>query len=158
MWLSQVCLYPSYLQWLPLPLWAGFGPCAVCGPVWGCLGFESDRVFSRDEVALNCRALSLCSILRSFSGWMMSGVRTDVCSQSTAGASVRLVCVVIFPSPWVRNHFGVVLSPVWTACTLPSLWHRFEQTRPSVYWGPRSTVKHGGGVCSASKICADHWR
>lgn len=30
----------SCLQWLSLPLWAGFGPCIVMGPVWGCLGLE----------------------------------------------------------------------------------------------------------------------
>lgn len=34
-----------------------------------------------------------------------------------------LVCVVIFPSPQVRNHPGVVLAPASAACTLSCLWH-----------------------------------
>ena len=31
--------------------------------------------------------------------------------------------VVIFPSSWGKNHFGVVLIPVGVAFTLPGLWH-----------------------------------
>lgn len=34
------------------------------------------------------------------------------------------MCVVIFPSPWDRGHFGV-LAPAGTACTLSGLRHYF---------------------------------
>ena len=44
----------------------------------------------------------------------------------------------------------MVLAPVGAICTLPGLWHCFE-------WTPdegRSTVEHGGGVHSVSKVYA----
>ena len=40
-------------------------------------------------------------------------VRPDACPQPTTGAAVRLVCVVVLPSPWCRSHFGVILAPRW---------------------------------------------
>ena len=36
-------------------------------------------------------------------------------------APVRLVYLIIFSSPWGRNHFGVVLVPVIAACILAPL-------------------------------------
>lgn len=49
-----------------------------------------------------------------------------VCSQPTAGATLGLVSVVIFPPPQDRHHFGVVLGPVRAACILLVLWPWFE--------------------------------
>lgn len=40
LWLRHVFLHSSRLQWLSLPVWAGFGPCVVSGLVWGHLGLE----------------------------------------------------------------------------------------------------------------------
>lgn len=36
-------------------------------------------------------------------------VRLDVNNRAYCWAAVELVCIVIFPSPWVKSHFGVVL-------------------------------------------------
>lgn len=39
-------------------------------------------------------------------------------------------CVVIFPSPWNRTHFGVMLALVWAVRILPGLWHCFDGILP----------------------------
>ena len=67
-WLSHICLQSSCLQRLSLPISTGFCPCVVTGPVWDHFGLElsqSNQAFARDAVAPNCRALSLCCLLRS---------------------------------------------------------------------------------------------
>ena len=78
-------------------------------------------IIARDAVALNCRVLSLCCLLWIFHWWVRPAVWPDICPQPTAGATVGLVCVVIFPSPWSQNHFRVRLAPAGAACTLPDL-------------------------------------
>ena len=49
-------------------------------------------------------------------------VRLDVCPSPLLGPA-GLVCVVIFPSPQGKSHFGVVLAPLRATCTLPGFWH-----------------------------------
>ena len=44
---------------------------------------------------------------------MKNSIRSDDWPKLTAGDIVRLVCVVIFPSPQGRGHFGVVLPGLW---------------------------------------------
>ena len=45
--------------------------------------------------------------------------------QPASWATVRLVCVIIFPFYRGMSHFGVVLVPVEAAYTLTGLWYRF---------------------------------
>ena len=82
--------------------------------------------------------------------------QTDVFPQPTAGAVVSLVCVVIFPFPRGRSHFGVVVRresttcPVGPACTLPGLWHCPE-------WAP---AKRGPASLGLRQVClqgVDQW-
>ena len=54
-------------------------------------------MFARDAVGPNDRGLSLSFPLRSFYWWAGPIVRIDVCHKLTAGATVGLVCMVIFP-------------------------------------------------------------
>lgn len=63
----------------------GFSPYVVNGPVRGYL--ESDEVFVRDAVSLNCRVLSLCCPLRSFCWWVESTVRPCLTSTHCWGCS-----------------------------------------------------------------------
>lgn len=90
---------------------------------------------------------------------LLSGLQLDWC-----------VCVIIFPSPWGRKHFGVALVPVGAACTLPDLWKCFgwapgkdylrgqvqkriqgegalaRKVFAGLMWeGAMSTVEHGAG-------------
>ena len=45
-------------------------------------------------------------------------VRLDVYTQLIAWAAVELVCIVIFPFPWGKGHFGVVLVTVGAVCKM----------------------------------------
>ena len=58
---------------------------------------------------------------------MKPAIRPDVCLQPTAGATVELFYVVIFPFPQVSNHFGVALT-CQGYCTMPCLRHIFGWT------------------------------
>ena len=89
-----------------------FCPCVVNGPVRGHFGLEV-----RSGICQRCSSTELhgtFSVLspQKFSLLGGAAVRTDDCPQLTAGATVGLVCVVIFPSSWGRGHFGVVLALV----------------------------------------------
>ena len=66
-------------------------------------------------------------------------MRPDVCSQPNAGASVGLVCVVIFLSLQGRSHFRVMLAPVGAVCILPGSWHHFE-------WAPAKGILGSAGL------------
>ena len=70
---------------------------------------------------------------------MGPAVRPIVRPQPTAGATVVLVCAVIFPSLWSRSHFEVVLASVRAACTLLALRHHFG-------WAPAKSVLEGVGL------------
>lgn len=112
----------------------GWGLVSDGGLVWGHLGLElSDQAFTRHAVALNYRAVFLFCPLSSFCWWARAAVRPGVCPKPIAEASVRLVCVVIFPSPQRMSHFRVVLDPVGVACILPSWW-------PCFRWAPSKDV------------------
>lgn len=103
LWLNYVCLQSSWLHWLSL-LWARFGPCAIKGLVWGCLGFVvgSSQVlalhkFSGTLVTPNCRTVSLlCCPLRSFCWQAGPVVRLDVCPQPVWWGSVTLSLRALF--------------------------------------------------------------
>ena len=105
-------------------MWAAFGPSVVSGPVWGCLGLELSQTWNL-PVEPNSKLLGafpvFCPEKLSLVGRI--DVRLDICPQSSAGAAVRLLHVLIFLFPWGRSHFGVVL--VGTACALQGLWHHF---------------------------------
>ena len=91
-------------------------------------------MFTRDEIAPNYRVFSLCCPLRSFHWWVGSEFRPDVCLQPTAGATVGLVCVIIFPYPRGKSHFGVVLAPAGAAYTLPAYGTALDGLLPKSYW------------------------
>ena len=97
LWRSRVCLQSCCLQWLPLPVVAGFGPLLLVGQSgapWAWV--ESDQVLA---VALDCRVISLCCSLKSFCWWARcSQTRPDIRPLPTAGTTVKLVWEVIFPS------------------------------------------------------------
>ena len=82
----------------------------------------------QSSVSPNCRVLSLCCPLKSLHWWAGPAVRLYVCPQPPVGVTVRLVSVVIIPSPQERSCFEVVLTPVRSACTLPRLWGSFGWT------------------------------
>lgn len=120
---------------------------------------ESDHVFVRAVVALNCRALSLCCLLKSFCWWAEHAVIPDVCPQPIAGAVVLLVCVVFCTFPQDRSHLGVVLTPFGGACTLPHLWRYFGWTPvDSVLEGEGllENVEAGYGVSKLGRECLGH--
>ena len=49
-----------------------------------------------------------------------------MCPQPTAGGAVELLCLVIFPSPQGKSHFGVVLLIVRAACRMRNVRQYFE--------------------------------
>ena len=78
--------------------------------------------------------------------------RPAVCSQLTDGVSVRLVSVIIFPSPQSRSNFRVVIAPAGAICTLPfvaPVWMDF-----CLEWVCRrmDQQKNMVAVCAVSKI------
>ena len=109
-------------------LWAVFDPLGVSGSVWALLGFQLNqtRHFARDTLAPSHWVLSLCWPLRDFCWQAEPATGPTVCIQTTAGAILGLMYVIIFSSPRGRDYFGVVLAPVGAACTLPGLYSWFE--------------------------------
>lgn len=106
------------------PLLAGFGPCTVKGAVWGNPGFELSQTRHLSQIqAPNSK--TLCVVLRGFHWWVQPAISPNACPQPSAGAAVKLLCVLIFPSPQDRSHFAMVLAPVQSTCTLPRLRRRF---------------------------------
>ena len=89
--------------------------------------------------------------------WTRSAVRSYVCPQlPSAGAVVKMVCVVIFPFLQSGNHYGVALVAVRAACRKSHIRNNFEGT-PANWDGldrssPESTraghsVNKLGGEC-----------
>jgi len=62
------------------------------------------------------------------------------------------VYIVLFPYPWDRTHFGVVLVLVGAACTLLSLWHcpelALSKRGPSAVLGLGQVCLQGGSSIS----------
>lgn len=56
------------------------------------------------------------------------GYADQVSASSPLLGLFLLVCVVIFTSSQGRNHFGVVLFPIWATCTISGLWNHFGLT------------------------------
>lgn len=86
---------------------------------------DLDQALSRDAVSLICRSLSPFVVLGEafVCRWRLQTDQMSV--PACCWGTVRLMCVVIFSPPQARNHFGVMLDPIGTACTLPSLWKHF---------------------------------
>ena len=55
--------------------------------------------------------------------WVGPAIRLEACLQLSAGAMVKLMCVVFFLFAWSRSYFGVLLSPIGDACTPSFLCH-----------------------------------
>ena len=106
-------------------------------------------------VALNCRVLSLDCPLRGFSWWVGPAIRSDVCPQPS---EVGLVCMVIFPCPQKRSHFGAVLAPIEVSYALPGLWHCFGWT-PAKDMLECGDLKENAGVRQVvpAKPLLAHW-
>lgn len=133
LWLSHFFLQPSCLQWLFACCGQGLVPVSLVSQSEAALGLSRVRPGICQSCSRSCSVLSLCCPLRSFHWWVEPAVRPAVCPQPSAGAAVGLLCVVLFPSPWGRSHFGVVLAPVGAACTLPGSWHHFV-------WAPAKSI------------------
>ena len=84
--------------------------------------------------------------------------QTSVSSQPIAKAAVNY-CVVIFPSPLDRSHFGVALAPVGTVCRIPRLWCRFGYTPTEARLQGMSLQKNPGVGHSNPKwrVFVLHW-
>lgn len=84
LWLIHICLQSSHLQWPLCLLQAGFGSCAIKGPVWGLLGLivgedqmPTLSLFARSMDTSNCRTFFLHCPLRGFCWWVGSAVRPE---------------------------------------------------------------------------------
>ena len=75
-------------------------------------------------------------------------VRPDVYPQPIAGATVGLVHIVIFPSPWGWSDFEVVLALVRAAYTLLSLWHCFGIAPAKDIWEGSGLQEKVGAACT----------
>lgn len=75
-------------------------------------------MFARDAVAGNYRTFS--PTLSPEKLLLVGGTysQSRCLHPAIAEAAVRLLCVLIFPSPWVRSPFGVLLAHVRAVCTL----------------------------------------
>ena len=131
--------------------WAESGACGVSGLVQGCPGLEMSQSRCLPETEQHQTARRFPCVVPSEVLWV-----GGACSQPTAGVTVGLVSVVIFPSPWSRSQVGVALALVWAARTLPGLEHCFDGILPRAIGGGGSTslwplVSVGlWRVCSAS--------
>lgn len=57
----------------------------------------------------------------------------------------KLLCMILFPSPLGRNHFGVVLTLVRAACKLSHLWNYFGWPAESMLEGVMPLENAGAG-------------
>lgn len=131
-------------------LWAEFGPCIICGPVWSCLVFGLDQAFSRNTVALNYRALSLCCVLRSFSFSVMPALDQMSAPSPLLGPQGNWSVWLTSPLPGV----GVILE--W-CCPLSGLISHSQVCGIALKKSTKCVLEepvHRSGVCSASKISA----
>ena len=67
-----------------------------------------------------CKAHSLFYPQRSSCFWARPVVRPSISPAHSLG-HIWMMCVLMFPSPQSRSHFGVVLVLVETVCTVPGL-------------------------------------
>ena len=70
-------------------------------------------------------------------------------------AEVRLVFMIIFPSPWGRKQLVVVLTPICDSCPLPGLCHCFGCTLAKGVLEGAGLQESAEMECSVSKIRAD---
>lgn len=88
------------------------------------------------------RVLSLCCPLWGFCWWTGPAVISDVFPKPTSGASVELVCMIVFPSHQSKSHFGVALATVRAACRMKCSRHSFG--RIEAVWMEQSSGECGG--------------
>lgn len=123
---------------------------------WANLGLpwasvESDQAFARDAVAGTNGRFS-CVVPENLLLAGAASVRPDYLPSSlpTAGATVRLVPVVIF-SPWGRSHFGAVPAPVKAANAVSGLRHHFG-------WALAKSISEERQVCRRMWGCVESAR
>ena len=83
------------------------------------------------------------------------GLYLDQMSAPSLLLRPQSVHVVIFPSPWVRSHFGVVLAPLGclhSARLVTLLWVFSAEGNTGEH---RSTGERGGRVCGNQQC--PHW-
>lgn len=119
-------------------LWAGICPCVTNELVlpWAWVG--SVQVFARAVVLPNSESF-LCFSPEKLSSVFVPSSKTQCLPRLTSRAAVWLVCVVIFPTPCSRRHFGVVWSVrgcLPTVRLLTRLWMGSQQQH---IWLERST-------------------
>lgn len=133
-------------------LWAGFVPCGISGPVWGLLGLQLCQTKHLPEMKQHQpRAHSLCCPLRSFPWWEGPAIRPAFSHQPTSGATVRMFCEVIFPTP----KAGLPLEwcgPGQSCLHTPALWHLFGWAPNKSVMEGRCSEEHGAGSCGVSRV------
>ena len=75
----------------------------------------------------------------------------DVCSQPTAGSTVREVCMVVFPSPWIRSYlvwYRLLSELLATTMFVALLWIDCQ----GHIRGDGFTGEHRGRVHGANKV------
>lgn len=100
---------------------AGVSPCVVVNrPIWGHLGLDLGQTRCLTELwsyILKCRSFSQLYPLKDFCWWVRPAIRLDACPQPSAGASVKVVCMVILPSLQGKSHSEGPLATVGASCT-----------------------------------------
>lgn len=89
------------------------------------------QTISRAEIAQKYRALSLSFFWEAL---LISGAkRSDVCPSQSAGAAVRQMCVIIWPTPQGKSYFGVIVFTIRASCKMRPGWSCFAGT--PAQWG-----------------------
>lgn len=77
-------------------------------------------------VVQKCSALSVSFTREAL---LISGAkRSDVCPSQSAGAAVRQVYMVIFPTPQGKSYFGMIVFTIRAACRMRPVWSCFAGT------------------------------
>ena len=136
------CLCPTIVAQLCLPsvwlsavaLFACCGECLVPVLLVHQCGASLGLSYTRPGICQSCCSTNLQGAFSMLSPEKLSLVGR-ACRQTRYlipahcwGCSQTGVCIVIFPFPQGRSHFGVILAPVGSACILASLWHHFAST------------------------------
>lgn len=133
------CLQSSHWQQFSFlvigRVWSLFCQQASVWPPW--VRIESEQAFARGST-IDLQGTFLVLSPQKFQLVVGPAVRPSVCLQPPAGAAIGQVCVVIFPSPWGRSHFGVVIASVLAACSLSGLRHY-------IHWALSKDIFKGTG-------------
>lgn len=109
------------------PFQALFCLCVVSAPVWRHLGFELGHTRYLSELQLP--QIAWCSPCFAPRGSLIGGCGLQSNQMSSFSPLLGLQldwCIWLSSSsPWGSSHFGVVLSFVRVAYTMPCLWHLF---------------------------------